>query len=147
VLAVRLICWLPLAVAIGIGVAAIVQVTYVELTRPVDVGTPLVVRVAREVVSQLALIVIAWVVGEVVGGVATRRVILGRGRHGRSIRVGDPDVGGPADVVARPVAGDDGDPGDRPGRDAVGGGDGLEPRRRLPSPTAPPSRSSRSRSS
>jgi hypothetical protein len=85
VLAVRLICWLPLAVAIGIGVAAIVQVTYVELTRPVDVGTPLVLRVAREVVSQLALIVIAWIVGEVVGGVATRRVILGRGRHGRSI--------------------------------------------------------------
>jgi len=85
VLAVRLIAWLPLALAVGFGVAAIVGATYVELTRPVDVTAPLVARVARGVVSQLALIVIAWVVGEVVGGVATRRVVLGRGRYGRSM--------------------------------------------------------------
>jgi hypothetical protein len=85
VLAVRLIAWLPLALAIGIGLARIVQVTYVELTRPVDVDTPLVVRVAGEAVSQLGLIVVAWIVGEVIGGVASRRVVLGRGRHGSAI--------------------------------------------------------------
>ena len=85
VLAVRLIAWLPLALAIGFGIARIVQVTYVELTRPVDVTIPIAVRVAGEVVGQLGLIVIAWVVGEVVGGVATRRTVLTRAEHGESL--------------------------------------------------------------
>jgi hypothetical protein len=85
VLAVRLVAWLPLAVALGVGVARIVEVTYAELTRPGDVGTPLVVRVAGSAVSQLGLIVIAWVVGEVVGGVATRRVVLSGGAIGGSL--------------------------------------------------------------
>jgi hypothetical protein len=85
VLALRLVAWLPLALAIGFGVAAIVEATYAELTRPADVATPLVVRVAREVAGELALIVIAWVVGEVVGGVATRRAVLGRVGYGASL--------------------------------------------------------------
>jgi hypothetical protein len=85
VLALRLIAWLPLALAIGFGVAAIVEATYAELTHPVDVATPIVVRVAREVVPEVALIVIAWTVGEVVGGVATRRAVLGRGGYGASL--------------------------------------------------------------
>ena len=142
VLAVRLIAWLPLALAVGFGLAAIVGVTYVELTRPVNVSTPLVVRVARAVVSQLALIVIAWVVGEVVGGVATRRVVLGRGRYGRSMASAVRYDREPAAVVARPVAGDDGGPCDRHGRDAVGSRDAPGPARSTPSPTVRPSRSS-----
>jgi hypothetical protein len=85
VLALRLIAWLPLALAIGFGIASIVQVTYAELTRPADVASPLVTRVARQVVGQVALIVIAWIVGEVVGGVATRRAVLGRGGYGASL--------------------------------------------------------------
>ena len=85
VLAVRLIAWLPLALAIGFGIARIVQVTYIELTRPVDVSIPIVVRVAGEVVPQLGLIVIAWIVGEVVGGVATRHTVLTPAEHGRSL--------------------------------------------------------------
>jgi hypothetical protein len=85
VLAIRLIAWLPLALAIGVGLARIVEVTYVELTRPVDVATPLVVRVASEVVSHLGLIVVAWALGEVVGGVATRRVTLTTDRHGTAL--------------------------------------------------------------
>jgi hypothetical protein len=85
VLAIRLIAWLPLALAIGLGVARIVQVTYVELTRPGDVNTPLVIRVAGEVVSHLGLIVIAWALSEVIGGVATRRVTLTADPHGRAL--------------------------------------------------------------
>ncbi len=85
VLAVRLMAWLPLALAIGFGIARIVQVTYVELTRPVDVTIPIAVRVAGEVVGQVGLIVIAWVVGELVGGVATRRAVLTTAGHGRSL--------------------------------------------------------------
>jgi hypothetical protein len=85
VLAIRLIAWLPLALAVGLGVARIVEVTYVELTRPVDVTTPIVVRVAGEVVSHLGLIVIAWALGEVVGGVATRRATLTTDGHGTAL--------------------------------------------------------------
>ena len=85
VLAIRLIAWLPLALAVGLGVARIVEVAYVELTRPVDVSTPLVIRVAGEVVSHLGLIVIAWALGEVVGGVATRRATLTPDPHGRAL--------------------------------------------------------------
>ena len=47
ILAARLIALLPFAVAVAIGVARIVAVTYVELTRPVDVATPLVARGSR----------------------------------------------------------------------------------------------------
>lgn len=85
VVALRLVAWLPLAVALGIGVARIVEVTYAELTRPADVVTPLFVRVARETVSHLGLIVLAWAIGEVVGGVATRRVTLTPAGHWRSL--------------------------------------------------------------
>lgn len=85
VVAIRLVAWLPLAIAVGIGLARIVAVTYVELTRPVDVVTPLIVRVARETASQLGLIVVAWAVGEVVGGVATRRVALTPTRYGPAL--------------------------------------------------------------
>ena len=85
VVAIRLVAWLPLAIAIGIGLARIVEVVYVELTRPVDVVTPLIVRVAGETASQLGLIVVAWAVGEVVGGVATRRVALTSTSYGTAL--------------------------------------------------------------
>ncbi|HEX5012530.1 MAG TPA: hypothetical protein VFV72_00115 [Candidatus Limnocylindrales bacterium] len=85
VVAIRLVAWLPLAIALGIGLARIVQVTYLELTRPVDVLTPLIVRVAAESTSQLGLIVVAWALGEVVGGVATRRAALTTTRYGNAL--------------------------------------------------------------
>jgi hypothetical protein len=86
VLALRLIAWLPLALALGFGIARVVEVTYAELTSPTDVGTPIVVRVTRGVVSQLGLILIAWILGEVVGGVATRHVALILTGHGWSLK-------------------------------------------------------------
>ncbi|MFL5771022.1 MAG: hypothetical protein ACJ765_13180 [Chloroflexota bacterium] len=85
ILAVRLIAWLPLALALGFGVAQIVEATYVELTRPVDVVTPIAVRVAREVAGVFGLILVTWIVGEVMGGVATRGIVLGRGAQSRSL--------------------------------------------------------------
>jgi hypothetical protein len=76
VLAARLVAWLPLAIAIAIGIVGIISITYAELTRPAGVGTPLVLRVAIDAAPELAIIGVTWVLGELVGGLAARRIVL-----------------------------------------------------------------------
>lgn len=78
ILAARLVTLVPLAVAVGIGTVAIVQAAYVELVRPIDVGTPLVLRVATAAALPIAAIVVAWVLAEVLGGAAGRRIAIER---------------------------------------------------------------------
>lgn len=72
----RLLALVPLAVAIAIGIVRIVTITYNELTRPVEVATPLVFRVAIGAALELTVIVVAWLLGELVGGLAARRIAL-----------------------------------------------------------------------
>jgi hypothetical protein len=68
----------PLAVVAAIGSISIVSVTYKELVAPFEVVTPLVLRVARGAAGPIAAIVVAWVIGEIAGGLAARRIV-GRG--------------------------------------------------------------------
>jgi hypothetical protein len=98
VLVARLLAAIPLGIAIAIGVARIVAVTYVELIRPDDQSVPLVSRVLGGATGELALIAAAWAVGEVVGGVAARRIVLGRATVARAIR------GAVRDVLRRPLS-------------------------------------------
>jgi len=76
ILIVRLVAHLPLAVAVAIGSVAVVNVTYAELTRPDDVVTPLVVRVVIGAAWPMVGIVVAWLLGELAGGTAARRIAL-----------------------------------------------------------------------
>ncbi|HLQ49837.1 MAG TPA: hypothetical protein VK233_12750, partial [Candidatus Dormibacteraeota bacterium] len=76
ILAVRLLAHLPFAVVLAIGTFGIVQVAYAELTRPANVDTPLVLRVAAAAAWPIAAIVIAWFGGELAGGIAARRIVL-----------------------------------------------------------------------
>jgi hypothetical protein len=76
VLTVRLIAHLPLLLALSWGAIRIVTATYRELTVPSDVGVPLVLRVAGAAPDALAVLFVAWLLGEVVGAIAARRVIL-----------------------------------------------------------------------
>lgn len=76
ILAARLVAAVPLALAIAIGLVRIVAIAYVELTNPIDVETPLVARVATGAAPQLAVVVLAWLFGEVVGGGASRWIAL-----------------------------------------------------------------------
>lgn len=76
ILIVRLAALLPLAIALALGSVRIVLVTYRELTNPVDVSTPLVTRVLRESPEVVAAVLVTWVVGEIVGGIAARRIVL-----------------------------------------------------------------------
>jgi hypothetical protein len=76
VLTVRLIAHLPLLLALSWGAIRIVSVTYRELTVPSDVAVAIVLRVARGAPDAVAVVVGAWLVGETVGAIAARRVIL-----------------------------------------------------------------------
>ncbi len=85
VLLVRLLAHAPLAVALVWGAAQLVAVTYRELTNPVDVSTPLVWRVLLESPQVVAAIVVTWTLGEALGALAARRLVLARGGIGRAL--------------------------------------------------------------
>jgi hypothetical protein len=76
-LVVRLLASVPLGFALAFGAAEIVNAAYAELTTPFEVVTPLFVRVLGDVPAAIALVVAAWAVCEVAGGLAVRRVVLG----------------------------------------------------------------------
>jgi hypothetical protein len=98
VLAVRLLCHVPFAVLLVIGSVGIANIAYGELTRPAEVATPLVVRILVAAARPIAALVVAWLLGELAGGVAARRVVL----LGEAVRAA---VGGAiAMVVRRPLS-------------------------------------------
>lgn len=98
ILAARLLAWLPLAAALAIGLVRIVGVTYLELTRPVETESPLALRVALGAAGELAVITVAWLFGELVGGLASRWIVLDGAPAGRAL------VAAGRDVVRRPAS-------------------------------------------
>jgi hypothetical protein len=72
----RIIAHVPTVLALGIGSVKIANVAYVELTDPFEVATPLVVRVIAGAGGPIAAIVVIWLLGEIVGGLAARSMIL-----------------------------------------------------------------------
>jgi hypothetical protein len=76
ILAARLIVYLPLAVALSWGSIRLVVTAYVELTSPLEVATPIVLRVVRASPEVIIAILVAWTLGEIVGAAAARRITL-----------------------------------------------------------------------
>ena len=76
VLAARLVAYLPLGLVAIWGSLRLVSVTYAELTVPSDVTTSIVLRVVRGAPEVAVLVALAWMVGEIVGAVAARRIVL-----------------------------------------------------------------------
>jgi hypothetical protein len=76
ILAARLFALVPLVIALSLGAVRIVFATYRELTSPVDVSTPLVMRVLRDSPEVVVAVLLTWMAGEVVGGIAARRIAL-----------------------------------------------------------------------
>jgi hypothetical protein len=72
----HLLALIPLVLAIAIGSMRILDAAYAELTNPSDASS-VVVRVLARSTGAVAGIVIAWVLGEIVGGLAVRRIVLG----------------------------------------------------------------------
>jgi hypothetical protein len=76
ILLLRLAAYVPLAIALGYGSLRLVQATYRELTAPSDVVTPITWRVVAAVPDAVFLIAAAWVLGETLGSVGARRLVV-----------------------------------------------------------------------
>lgn len=77
VLLVRLAAYLPLLlVALPLSSYRFVVVGYDELTSPSAGGLPLAIRIALGAPDAVALLVVTWLLGEMVGALAARRVVL-----------------------------------------------------------------------
>ncbi|MFP5342039.1 MAG: hypothetical protein ACLGIJ_03800 [Candidatus Limnocylindria bacterium] len=76
ILGVRLLAAVPLAITLGWAATRVVAATYREFTVPIDTTVPLIVRVARAVPDALAAIALTWLLAEVLGALAARRIVL-----------------------------------------------------------------------
>jgi hypothetical protein len=76
ILAARVAAHVPTGAALIWGSTRLVDVAYRELTSPLDVTSPIVLRVLRGAPEVIVAIVVLWMVGEIVGGLAARRVAL-----------------------------------------------------------------------
>jgi hypothetical protein len=72
----HLVALVPMAAALGFGSVQIFGVAYRELINPSD-ASPIVLRVIGGASGPIATIVVAWILGELVGGMAVRRIVLG----------------------------------------------------------------------
>jgi hypothetical protein len=86
VFALRLLAHAPLAAALAWGAARIGQAGYRELVNPLEVVSPLAVRVISAVPDAVALVLVTWLIGEAAGGLAARHHVLGGMSPGRSLR-------------------------------------------------------------
>jgi hypothetical protein len=76
ILIARLLASVPLVVVLALGSIRLVFVTYRELTAPVDVATPIALRVLGGVPEVVIAVLLTWTLAEIVGAVAARRIVL-----------------------------------------------------------------------
>jgi hypothetical protein len=93
-LGIRLAAHLPSILAIGYGAVRIVVATYQELLSPGDPTVPIALRVIARAPDAIVIAVVAWLLGEAIGGLAARRSAEGE-TAGRALR------GAVRDLLAR----------------------------------------------
>ena len=74
--AIRLFLVVPVAAALVFAVPPLFEAGYREVTFPSDLRTPLALRIFLGAPVASSSIIVAWLFGEVVGGLASRRAIL-----------------------------------------------------------------------
>jgi hypothetical protein len=97
ILVARLVASIPLAIVLAAGTVRIVLVTYRELTSPLDTATPIVLRVLRATPEVIVAVVVAWMLAEMVGAIAGRRIALAGDGVGVALR------GAAATCVRQPI--------------------------------------------
>jgi hypothetical protein len=75
-MAARLIAYVPFGIAVTWGISRVVGATYAELVLPEDLSSPIALRVLSRVPEATTAIAIAWILGEVLGGLALRHLVL-----------------------------------------------------------------------
>ncbi len=85
ILIARMIALVPLLIALAWGSVRLVSVAYRELTSPFDVVTPIAIRVLRETPEVIAAVIVTWMIGEIVGASAARRIVLDGDGVGRAL--------------------------------------------------------------
>jgi len=83
--AVRLVALIPFIAVVAITARSVGELVYQELILPSDITAPIVLRVVQGARVQVAAIVLAWIAGEVLGGIAIRLAILEGRSSGRAI--------------------------------------------------------------
>lgn len=73
----RLAAHIPTFLALAYAIVRVVLVAYGQFTAPDEPGVPVVDRVVARVPDAIALVVITWLFGEIVGGLAARRAAAG----------------------------------------------------------------------
>jgi len=73
---IRVICLVPLAVALAWASSQLYDATYNELTTPSSLATPLVLRVLEGASGAVLVVALVWLLSEVVGAIAVRRLVL-----------------------------------------------------------------------
>jgi hypothetical protein len=78
--AVRLAALVPVGIALAWAIPRVVAATYHELLLPDELVTPIVLRVVRDAPDAPVVLLVGWLLGETIGAVAVRGVVLdGRG--------------------------------------------------------------------
>jgi hypothetical protein len=75
--ALRLAAHLPTLAAAGYATVRLIAAGYDELLSPGDVAVPLFLRIAGRAPDAIAVVLAAWLAGEVLGGLAARRAAAG----------------------------------------------------------------------
>jgi hypothetical protein len=96
--AAHLVALIPMALTLAFGSVQIFGVAYRELVNPSDAG-PIVLRVIGGASGPVAAIVIMWILGEVVGGMAVRRIVLAGESVGGAVQHAA------VDLIRRPAGG------------------------------------------
>lgn len=91
-LGIRLAAHLPTFIALGYAAVRLVVATYQELLSPGEPSIPLALRVLGRAPDAILVAMVAWLLGEALGGIAARRTAEGEG-FGQALR------GGLADLV------------------------------------------------
>ena len=78
-LAIRFVAHLPTLLALAYATVRIVIVTYDEFLSPGDPGLPIAIRILLRAPDTVAVVGITWLLGEALGGLATRRAAEGEG--------------------------------------------------------------------
>lgn len=73
--AAHLLALLPAALVLGLGSIQIIAVIYRELVNPSG-ASPIALRVIGGATGAIAAIVVVWLLGELVGGMAVRRIVV-----------------------------------------------------------------------